>query len=188
MGTNKIVIGFPINALFLLGEALLQRQYVDGTGIVSHGGLSACVLFLFLYIVSYDICIDPVSFIYVAEVWPTAIRSKGIALGWFAYFMGTLTYTTPAALAFKNISWRFYMVFFSCNIVSSVVIYFFLPETKGKTLEEMGDLFGDEVVVHMADDGRGFVETGGDLMESKVAADGEVVMHEVAETDREGTV
>jgi hypothetical protein len=30
---------------------------------------------------------------------------------------------------------------------------------KGKTLEEMGDLFGDEVVVHLADDGRHIVET-----------------------------
>ncbi|CAK7203429.1 hypothetical protein SEUCBS139899_006163 [Sporothrix eucalyptigena] len=175
-----LVIGFPINCLFLLGEAMLQRQYVDST---SHAGLSACVLFLFLYIVSYDICIDPVSFIYVAEIWPTAIRSKGIALGWFAYFMGTLTYTTPAALAFKNIGWRYYMVFFGCNIVSSIVIYFFLPETKGKTLEEMGDLFGDEVVVHMADDGRGFVETGGDLMESKVGADGGMVQ-DVSEVER----
>ncbi|CAK7215417.1 hypothetical protein SCUCBS95973_002465 [Sporothrix curviconia] len=174
------LIGFPVNCLFLLGEAMLQRQYVGST---SHGGLSACVLFLFLYIVSYDICIDPVSFLYVAEIWPMAIRSKGIALGWFAYFMGTLTYTTPAALAFKNIGWRYYMVFFACNIVSTIVIYFFLPETKGKTLEEMGDLFGDEVVVHLANDGRGFVETGGDLMESKVASDG-VVLQEVSEVEQ----
>jgi hypothetical protein len=86
-------------------------------------------------------------------MWPTAIRSKGIGLSWFAYFVGAITYTTPSAVAFKNIGWCMYMVWFACNIVSTVVLYFFLPETANKTLEEMGDLFGDEVVVHFAGDG-----------------------------------
>jgi hypothetical protein len=30
-----------------------------------------------------------------------------------------------------------------------VVIYFMYPETKGKSLEELAELFGDPVVIHL---------------------------------------
>lgn len=117
--------------------------------------------------------IDPPTFVHSAEIWPTTIRSKGIALAWFSYFMGALTYTTAAAVAFKNIGWRMYMVWFSCNTVSTIVVYFFLPESVNKTIEEMGDLFGDEVVIHMAPNGQ-------DLLESKIIALKDVAVNEAS--------
>ncbi|KAF7563849.1 hypothetical protein G7046_g248 [Stylonectria norvegica] len=152
-----LLIGFPLTALCLLAEALLQRQYVASD---NKAGNAAAVLFLFLYITCYDLFIDPISFVYVAEIWPTTLRSKGIALAWFAYFVGAITYTTPSALAFKNIGWRMYMVWVGCNVVSTIIIYFFLPESANKTMEEMGDLFGDQVMTHMANDGQAVVEDG----------------------------
>lgn len=30
-----------------------------------------------------------------------------------------------------------------------VIVFFFYPETKGKSLEELAELFGDPVVVHL---------------------------------------
>lgn len=39
---------------------------------------------------------------------------------------------------------------FAClTLVSVLVIYFMYPETKGKSLEELAELFGDPVVVHL---------------------------------------
>ncbi|KAF2502955.1 general substrate transporter [Lophium mytilinum] len=149
------LIGFPLTGLALLAEALLTRQYAKSD---NKTGNAAAVFFLFFYIVVYDIFIDPPSFVYAAEIWPTAIRPKGIALAFAAYFVGAITYTTPAAVAFKNIGWKFYLVWIGCNVVSTIVIYFYLPESKGRSMEEMGDLFGDVVVVHLAQDGKGLVK------------------------------
>jgi hypothetical protein len=52
-----------------------------------------------------------------------------------------------------------YLVFIGCNVVSTVLIYFYVPETTRLSLEEIGELFGDEVVVHLTTDGHGIVET-----------------------------
>jgi hypothetical protein len=51
-----------------------------------------------------------------------------------------------------------YLVFVACNVATTVLIYFFVPETSNLSLEEIGELFGDEVVVHLANDGHGIVE------------------------------
>jgi hypothetical protein len=51
-----------------------------------------------------------------------------------------------------------YLVFIACNVVSTIIIYFFVPETSNLSLEEIGELFGDEVIVHLTQDGHGIVE------------------------------
>ena len=44
-----------------------------------------------------------------------------------------------------------------CCILCEVVVYFYIPETRGKPVEEMGSLFGEEVTLHMTFDGRGLI-------------------------------
>jgi hypothetical protein len=154
-----------------LAETLLQRRYV-GTG--DKAGNSACLFFIFLYTFCYGL-MDPVQFIWAAEIFPNEIRAKGVGLTCFSYFLGIITWTTPSPLAFKNLGesqsilqnvnnltnrtgWKYYFVWFACGLVSLVGVYFLIFETQGKTLEEIGELFGEQVVVHITSDGRGIVE------------------------------
>ncbi len=53
-----------------------------------------------------------------------------------------------------------YLLYFSLCIISTVITYFFIPETKRLPVEEIGALFGDEVIVHLTADGYGIVEDG----------------------------
>ena len=57
-----------------------------------------------------------------------------------------------------NRTWRMYLIFMGFCIVCEVLVYLFVIETRGRPIEEMGALFGDEVVLHMTSDGRGLVE------------------------------
>lgn len=45
-----------------------------------------------------------------------------------------------------------------CNVVLKVIFYFFFPEMSKLSLEEIGGPFGDQVVVHLTDDGHGILE------------------------------
>jgi hypothetical protein len=49
------------------------------------------------------------------------------------------TYAAPIALA--NIAWKVYIVYAVWNIVQALWVYLFFVETKGRTLEEMDEIF-----------------------------------------------
>lgn len=51
-----------------------------------------------------------------------------------------------------------FLIYFGLAIVSAILSYFYIVETKGLPMEEIGALFGDEVVVHLTEDGHGIVE------------------------------
>ncbi len=44
---------------------------------------------------------------------------------------------------FANLGWKYFLVYVATNISNTVVSYFLFPETKNKTLEEIGLIFGD---------------------------------------------
>jgi hypothetical protein len=50
------------------------------------------------------------------------------------------------------------VVYCGLCIISAIIVYFWIPEIKGLPIEEIGALFGDEVVVHLTADGHGVVE------------------------------
>ncbi|RVX72806.1 hypothetical protein B0A52_03159 [Exophiala mesophila] len=149
-----IFVGYISLTLILLAEGLLQWKYV---GTDDKAGNAACVLFIFLYIIFFQ-CVDAPAFIWIAEAFPTHLRAKGVSLGIFALFVGTITFSTPAPVAFSTIGWRMFMIYMALSAISAVITYLYLPETKGLPIEEIGALFGDEVVVHLTQDGHGLVE------------------------------
>lgn len=148
------LIGYPVLAVILLIEAMLQRQYL-GTG--NRAGNIACVVFMNLYIVVFQLADSP-TIIWVSEVLPLTIRAKGIGLAIFSMMAGFITFSAPGGLAFRNLQWGMFLIFAGLCVISAIIIYFFIPETKGLPVEEIGELFGDRVVVHLTRDGHGIVE------------------------------
>lgn len=45
-----------------------------------------------------------------------------------------------------------FLLLFAFNLVATVCYIFFFPETKGKTLEQMDQLFGDQLIPHALQD------------------------------------
>ncbi len=104
-----------------------------------------------------------------AEIFPTQIRSQGVAWSLAGTFLSTLVYVEAAPTALANIQWKYYIVFIGLTFVNIVIFYFWCPEvgrrlplapngltdscgqTRGLSLEEINALFGDEVAVHFAD-------------------------------------
>jgi hypothetical protein len=76
---------------------------------------------------------------------PTCIRSAGVATAYVVMHCVMIAIVQVTPIALEVISWRYFLIFLFSNVIFVVILYNFYPETKGKTLEEMNVLFGDEV-------------------------------------------
>ncbi|KAL8718699.1 MAG: hypothetical protein Q9225_004200 [Loekoesia sp. 1 TL-2023] len=103
-------------------------------------GVIACS---YLFVASYAPTWGPVSWIYPPELYPLRVRGKAVALATSANwaFNFALGYFVPPA--FVNIKWQTYLVFGVFCFSMLVHVFFMFPETAGKTLEEVVDIFED---------------------------------------------
>ena len=97
---------------------------------------------------SYGCCVDANTFVYCSEIFPTHIRSRGMAWSLAVLFLSTVAYLEAAPTAFAQVGWKYYLLFVLLTAINIPLVWWLFPETKGLTLEEIGEKFGDEVVVH----------------------------------------
>jgi SP family sugar porter-like MFS transporter len=101
------------------------------------GGTPVVVLVL-LNVMFYSISLAPLLWVVLSEIFPTKVRGAAISIGALAHWLGnfTLTYFFPAIK--ENLGWanNFWLYGMICAL-GFVVIWRILPETKGKTLEQL---------------------------------------------------
>ncbi|KAI4655332.1 hypothetical protein J4E93_000044 [Alternaria ventricosa] len=101
------------------------------------------VAFLFFYMFSFGATWGPVPWAMPSEIFPSSLRAKGVALStcsnWFNNFIIGLI-TPPLVQNTGFGAYTFFAVF--CGL-AFVFTFFVVPETSGKTLEEMDQVFKD---------------------------------------------
>ncbi|KAF4631073.1 hypothetical protein G7Y89_g7062 [Cudoniella acicularis] len=143
---TSLIIGFASGACIIAIETALVATY---SGTTNHAGLSAAVAMLFAYITTYAGFCDTTIYVYCAEVFPTHIRAKGMAWSIAVFMMTDIPFLETFTLGVSEVGWRYYLVFIVMAIVGVPAIWYFCPETKGLSLEEINGLFGDDVVVNL---------------------------------------
>lgn len=98
---------------------------------------------------SYAGFCDTTIYVYCAEIFPTHIRAKGMAWSIAVFMLSTLPFLETFTLGVAIVGWKYYLVFVISAVVGVPFIWYFCPETKGLSLEEVNGLFGDEVVVQL---------------------------------------
>jgi MFS family permease len=96
-----------------------------------------------------------ISWVYPAEIFPVEVRALGNAITTFTNWVVNLVFAQFSPSALTNIGFRYFYVFFVFNLIAFVCYFFFFPETKGRTLEQMDVIFGDQLVPHALDDPEG---------------------------------
>jgi SP family arabinose:H+ symporter-like MFS transporter len=103
---------------------------------------SYLLVFLVAYIAFFAISQGAVIWVYISEVFPSRVRAKGQSVGSSSHWImnAIIAYTFPQ-LAKSSGAYPF--VFFGAMMVLQFfVVFFFYPETKGHTLEEMQHRLG----------------------------------------------
>lgn len=162
-------MGCIVSLIFLCA---LSAEYLNTSHLP---GLRAAVFFMFFFIFWWSFFMDATQYVYVAEIFPNHLRPQGVALGLSVFYLASEVTLVGAPVALDRIGWTFYLVLIIPSACYLVALYFLFPETKGKTLEEIGALFGDTQVAAVTE-GQGHMEdgTGGSIDEKPEAIGGKV--------------
>jgi SP family myo-inositol transporter-like MFS transporter 13 len=118
----------------------IERAYIGQVPDARHGWLVAAGLYAFMafYAIGPGVCV----WLALSELMPTRIRSNGMSI---ALVINQLVSTTLAAIFLPVVSKYGYSTMFflfaGFTVIYLVTVTFFLPETKGKTLEEIEAYF-----------------------------------------------
>jgi len=124
--------------LSLLGMGSMAQWMIDP--VEAAGGMLALII---LYLGCYSLSAGPVIWVILSEIYPTRIRGRALGLAtfalWLADFAVTQTFpmmdkNEPLAERFNH-AFPFYVYAIFCLVL--LMVLRFVPETKGKTLEEI---------------------------------------------------
>ncbi|GMP48224.1 hypothetical protein CsSME_00015649 [Camellia sinensis var. sinensis] len=95
------------------------------------------------YVATFSIGMGPITWVYSSEIFPLRLRAQGTSLGVAAnrVMSGIISMTFLSLYKAITIGGAFFL-FMGVAMVGWVFFYTLLPETQGKTLEEMQALFG----------------------------------------------
>jgi SP family myo-inositol transporter-like MFS transporter 13 len=144
---NKVVAFFsnPFSNLDASRQAPLRIENALITPVPSshNGWLVAITLYIFMafYAIGPGVCV----WLALSELMPTRIRSNGMSI---ALLLNQAVSTTIAAIFLPTVGKHGYAVMFfgfaACTVIYFITAAVFLPETKGKTLEEIEAHFEGE--------------------------------------------
>ena len=95
----------------------------------------------YLFVATFATTWGPASWCYPAEIFPSKVRTKAVSLATASNWLANavLGFAVPPLL--HHINWKMYMIFATFNGLALIHLYVAAPETKGKLLEEMDDVF-----------------------------------------------
>lgn len=143
---NKIIAFFsnPFAASHLdeAKSAPLKIEHALITPVPSSQNGWLIAVFLYLFMASFAVGPGVCVWLALSELMPTRIRSNGMSV---ALLINQAVSTTIAAIFLPTVGQYGYSTMFftfaACTVVYFITATFFLPETKGKTLEEIEEYF-----------------------------------------------
>ena len=143
LGRRKSLLfgaAWMMTMMFIIG-GVLHTHPPTNVNTVSPASI-AMVVMIYLYVIGYSASWGPIPWVYLSEIFPTRLRSYGVGMGaatqWLFNFV--ITEVTPHAV--NHIGWRTFLMFGIFCLSMGVWVFFFIKETKGRSLEDMDILFG----------------------------------------------
>ncbi|KAK0198137.1 hypothetical protein F5146DRAFT_1157715 [Armillaria mellea] len=122
--------------------AILTSRFHDSWPSHVAAGWVACV-FVWIFAMGFGYSWGPCAWIIVAEIFPLSVRGKGLSIAASSNWMNNFIVgqVTPSML--QHIGYGTFVFFGIFSFLGGCFILCLVPETKGVSLEEMEELFGN---------------------------------------------
>ncbi|KAL6606783.1 hypothetical protein ACP70R_042436 [Stipagrostis hirtigluma subsp. patula] len=105
--------------------------------------IALCITSILAYVSVYSVGLGPIVAVYTAEIFPLRVRALGFALG----LVCNRSIAAVVSMSFLSLSkaitiGNIFFLYAGMAALAWVFVFTYLPETRGRTLEEMGRQFG----------------------------------------------
>ncbi|WVR05555.1 hypothetical protein IAU60_002574 [Kwoniella sp. DSM 27419] len=140
VGRKKILLWtWPTLLAGLVGLCAAGGMYAKSEdGNKSAGIATVCLVWFYLACFNFA---NPVLWSYPAEVQTFSMRSKGLLVWNTVYQLQSAYVTWVDAIALEAIGYKYYAVYMPLVVIQWFLVYYFMIETKGYTLEEVATAF-----------------------------------------------
>ncbi|KAG8716496.1 hypothetical protein FRC08_009405 [Ceratobasidium sp. 394] len=145
-----LVSGAVIMGVCHLIIAILYACFNDSWPSHTAAGWVACVL-VWIFAAAFGYSWGPAAWVLVAEIYPISVRGPGMSVAASSNWMNNFIVGQVTPSMMEHITYGTFIFFGLFSLMGGAFIYFFVPETKGLTLEEMDLAFGDSSGTAAAD-------------------------------------
>lgn len=127
--------------LLLIGSIgyIISLSLVAAAFFLEWGGMWVPI-FLFLFIAAHAIGSGAVIWVFISEIFPNRLRASGQAFGSSTHWVLAAIIPSTIPYLFTNIGPGYVFAFFAFMMVLQLIfVIFMMPETKGKSLEELSE-------------------------------------------------
>lgn len=152
-GVGLVNLVFTMLGLYLIDKSGRKRLmyigsfgYIVSLSVVSwafYTGASGMfvVFFIFAFIASHAISQGAVIWVFIAEIFPNSVRSKGQSIGTGVHWILAAAITLLMPYCLTQFSPSQIFIFFTVMMVLQLLfVHKIMPETKGKSLESLGNI------------------------------------------------
>jgi MFS family permease len=142
IGRRKIMLwGLVAQAITLACIAGCQKANTDfQVSSAANGAVAFTMLYNFVFGASWL----GMSWLYPAEIFSTALRAKGNSLSTAANWLGNFVVAMITPVLFEYITFWTYILFAFMNVLFFPMVFYWFPETKGLSLEQVDLLFATD--------------------------------------------
>ncbi|KAF6006421.1 high affinity glucose transporter [Brettanomyces bruxellensis] len=124
------------------GDDTIRIRIPDSNKSAARGVIAMCYLFVCSFASTWGVGI----WLYCSEVWgDNAIRQRGASLSTAANWIFNFAIGMYTPSSFKNITWKTYCIYATFCACMFFHVMFFFPETKGKRLEEIAQIWDEHI-------------------------------------------
>ncbi|KAF8020413.1 hypothetical protein BT93_G0967 [Corymbia citriodora subsp. variegata] len=143
VGRRPLLLSSVGGMIFSLGSLGMCLTIINNSHTKLMWAVIMCIASVLSYVAFFSIGMGPIPSVYSSEIFPLRLRAQGyaISVAMNRVTSGVLSMTFLSLYKAITIGGAFFL-FMAIACVAWVFFYTLMPETQGRTLEEMGQFFG----------------------------------------------
>lgn len=144
-GRRPLLLLGSIGMAISLAGLGLGSKFLEHMDHKSTWAIALCVMTVCADVSFFSIGLGPITWVYSSEIFPMRLRAQGTSLAVSVNRLVSGTVSMTFLSVSKKISFGgTFFVLAGIMVLGTIFFYFLLPETRGKSLEEIGELFEDK--------------------------------------------